>query len=88
MQNPSDPMHSDASVPAFGLDIKDVNGWNDAMLHHSGDPQTYIDGTPKGYTGNMDIEKDPEGKTWRERLNLEADEIKRQGIIEARKAEH
>lgn len=36
----------------------------------------------------MEIEKDPDGKTWRERLNIEADEIKAQGIIDARAAEH
>lgn len=36
----------------------------------------------------MDIEKDPDGKTWKERLNIEAADIKAQGIIDARAAEH
>ena len=46
------------------------------MLHHAGVPQDYVDGAPKGYTGSMVIEKDPEGKTWRERLDIEASEVK------------
>jgi len=29
------------------------------MLHHSGVPQDYIDGAPKGYIRNIEIEKDP-----------------------------
>lgn len=36
----------------------------------------------------MEIEKDPEGKTWKERMDIDADEIKAQGIIDARAAEH
>jgi len=36
----------------------------------------------------MDITKDPDGKTWREHLNIEAAAVKAQGIIDARAAEH
>lgn len=43
------------------------------MLHHVGDPKVYIDGAPAPYNENMDIVDDSEGKTWRERLNIEAE---------------
>ena len=36
----------------------------------------------------MEIEKDPEGKTWKERMDLDAEAIKAQGILDARAAEH
>jgi hypothetical protein len=58
------------------------------MLHHVGDPQGYIDGAPKQYDEHMDIQPDPEGKTWRERLDIEAEEVYNQGMIDARLSEH
>jgi|TARA_B110001450_G_C17524863_1_gene442125 hypothetical protein len=75
-------------MQAENISIEGKNGWDDQMLHHAGVPQDYVDGAPKGYTRNMEIEKDPEGKTWRERLDIEASEVKAQGIIDARAAEH
>jgi len=36
----------------------------------------------------MDIVNDPDGKTWRQRLNIEAEEVYKQGIIDANEAEH
>jgi hypothetical protein len=58
------------------------------MLHHVGDPQNYIDGAPKNYDHDMNIIDDSEGKTWRERLNIEAEDVYKQGIIDAEEAEH
>ena len=36
----------------------------------------------------MDIQPDPEGKTWRERLDIEAEDVYKQGMIDAKHAEH
>jgi len=36
----------------------------------------------------MDIVALPNGKTWRDELDIEASEVKAQGIIDARAAEH
>ena len=36
----------------------------------------------------MDIKPDPEGKTWRERLDIEAEDVYKQGMIDAKESEH
>lgn len=41
MQGEPEPLTSISVVPH--------NGWDDAMLHHLGDPKDYIDAAPKGY---------------------------------------
>lgn len=58
------------------------------MLHHVGVPKDYVDAAPKGYDDHMDYHEFPHGETWRDVLDIEAAEVYRKGVADARKAEH